>query len=605
MAKDIELYKRRLAREINARKQAEALIEKKSLELFYQAQARELALLESEERYRSLVESSPDAILIECEGSIVFANKAALHLFHAKSIDDLQNCTIISLAAPAYRPKATAIIHALEQGKNYPTMEEEALRLDAEVVPVAVTRLLFHYQGKRAIHMVVRDISERKEFETRLHFQASHDALTGLPNRILLVDRLDFAIAKARRDHGRFMVSFIDLDRFKWINDSWGHDVGDTVLKTISERISSCLRETDMIARIGGDEFVLLLQDSSSENESLLVLRRVMESITQNMTISGHQIAITCSVGCSVYPDDGNTAEALLRFSDAAMYRAKEMGRNNMQLYDMSLRSRINERVKLRTDLRYALERKELTLHYQLQVDLQTRNIRGVEALLRWQHPELGNIAPSRFIPIAEETGLIQSIGEWVLQHACMQNKLWQKEGITPLPVAVNLSARQLSQPGFETKVAESLALTQLDPACLELELTESASMDDPDKTLSLMRKIKELGVALSIDDFGTGYSNMQYLQRFPVEKLKIDGSFIRDITQDPGSLTIADAIISLAHRLSMKVVAEMAETKSQIEILADCSCDQVQGYYFSRPVPAHECAKLLLCGYGTASDSR
>ncbi|OGB21539.1 MAG: hypothetical protein A3I66_00195 [Burkholderiales bacterium RIFCSPLOWO2_02_FULL_57_36] len=597
MAEDIEFYKRRLARERNARKQAEALIEQKSLELFYQAQERELALRESEERYRLLVESSPDAILVESDGRIVFANAAAQHLFHADSADVLLNRTMTELAAPACQAQVATAIHELKRDGSSRAGEEQALRLDGKIIDITVTRLSFQYRGNRAVHMVARDISERKELETRLHYQATHDTLTGLPNRNLLVDRLDLAIAEARRENRRFMVSFIDLDRFKWINDSFGHNAGDALLQSVASGMSACLRESDLLARIGGDEFVLLLCNTSSEDESVSVLRRVMAAVNHRVTIDGHVIVVTCSAGCSVYPDDGDTADALLRSSDAAMYRAKEAGRNTMQLYNPDLRSRFNERVKLQTDLRYALERDELDLHYQLQVEIHSGSIKGVEALLRWKHPELGNIAPSRFIPIAEESGLIQSIGEWVLRRACAQNKSWQLAGIPPIRISVNLSAKQVNRQGLESQVAQCLAATQLDPAWLELELTESASMDDPDKTLTLMHSLRKLGVALSIDDFGTGYSNMQYLRLFPVEKLKIDGSFVKGIVHDTGCRAIVDAMISLAHRLGLTVVAEMAETANQVSILAACGCDQIQGNFYSKPIPADQCAELLSAG--------
>lgn len=597
MTEDIEFYKRRLAREKNARKQAEALIEQKSLELFYQAQERELALRESEERYRLLVESSPDAILVELDGRIIFANRAAQHLFHADTIDALSNHTMVGLAALADRPRVRNAIRKLMLGGASRAGEEQALRLDGDVIDVSVTRLPILYRGKRAIHMVAHDISERKEFESKLRYLATHDGLTGLPNRNLLVDRLELAIAEARRENERFMVSFIDLDRFKWINDSFGHATGDALLQSVAHRMSACLRESDLLARIGGDEFVLLLRHAGSEDGSMVVLQRAMAAVNNRITIHGHSIVLTCSAGCSVYPDDGDTAEALLKFSDAAMYRAKETGRNNVLLYNSDLRRRFDERVKLQTDLRYALERDELDLHYQIQVETYSGAIKGVEALLRWQHPELGNIAPSRFVPIAEEHGLIQSIGEWVLHSACMQNKSWQRAGIAPIRMAVNLSAKQVNRPGIETLVAQCLSSAQLDPTWLELELTESASMDDPDKTLALMGGLKKLGVSLSIDDFGTGYSNMQYLRLFPVDKLKVDGSFVKEIDHDRGSLAIVDAIISLAHRLDLKVVAEMAETARQVDLLEACGCDQIQGYFYSKPIPADACAEILSVG--------
>jgi diguanylate cyclase (GGDEF)-like protein/PAS domain S-box-containing protein len=594
---EVEIYKRRLERETMARRRAEVLVEEKTQEMSRQALERERALRESEERYRVLVESSPDAILVEREGRVVFVNPAALHLFRALQPSDLLGRTLQSLAAPSYRSEVAVTIDRLRRGDPYSTVEEQAVCIDGALVDVAVTRLSFHYHGAPAIHMVARDISERRRLEMALHHQATHDALTGLPNRNLLVDRLHLAIAEARRYAERFMVAFIDLDRFKWINDSFGHDAGDLLLKTVSNRMSSCLRESDTIARLGGDEFVLVLRDSGNGEESMQVLNRVAACVSMPIALSGHEISVTCSMGCCRYPDDGDNPEALLRFSDAAMYRAKEIGRNNMQHYDVDLRQRFDERVMLATELRHALDRGEFALHYQLQIDLRSGAIIGIEALLRWQHPKLGNIEPARFIPIAEETGLIDRIGAWVILQACRQNKAWQRGGLMPVRVAVNVSARELARPGLVARVAQTLLEAELEPAYLELELTESASMDDPDKILPLMHALREMGVSLSIDDFGTGYSNMQYLQRFPVGKLKLDGSFIGQIVTNPGSLAITDAIVSVAHRLGMKVVAEMAETESQVALLTACGCDQVQGFFFGEPVCADECAALLRMG--------
>jgi diguanylate cyclase (GGDEF)-like protein/PAS domain S-box-containing protein len=594
---DIERYKRLLEQETDARISAEARMENAARELAEHQQRRDQAMHASEDGYRALVELSPDAILVECEGDVVFANPAALQLFGARRHIDLLGRSLLGLAAPAYRDHVAASVNHTQEYGPYRTVEEKAQRLDGELVDVAVTRLAFVYRGKPAIHMVARDISERKRLESQLHHQATHDALTGLPNRSLLVDRLHLAIAEAKRYHERFMVAFIDLDRFKWINDSFGHDAGDVLLKTVSKRMLSCLRESDTIARLGGDEFVLVLRDSGNGEESLQVLNRVVACVSSPMTIGGHELTVTCSMGCCTYPEDGDDPETLLRFSDAAMYRAKEIGRNNMQHYDDDLRRHFNERVQLATKLRHALDRRELSLHYQLQVDLRSGAITGLEALLRWRHPRLGNIEPARFIPIAEETGLIERIGEWVIDQACQQNRRWQDAGLPPVRIAVNLSAKEFRRPGLEKRIADCLAKNSLDPAYFELELTETASMDDPDKTLPLMHKLKELGICLSIDDFGTGYSNMQYLQRFPVDKLKLDGSFISEITTNPGSLAITDAVVSVAHRLGMKVVAEMAETEGQVAMLAACGCDQVQGFFFSEPVDADHCAELLRLG--------
>jgi diguanylate cyclase (GGDEF)-like protein/PAS domain S-box-containing protein len=550
-----------------------------------------------EEGYRTLVELAPDAILVESEGSVIYANPAALQLYGARCMEELLGRSLQSLAAPAYRDDVAASVNYRQAGGPYRTVEEKAQRLDGELVDVAVTRLACIYQGRPAIHMVARDISERKRLESQLHHQATHDALTGLPNRSLLVDRLHQAIAEAKRYQQRFMVAFIDLDRFKWINDSYGHDAGDLLLKTVASRMSSCLRESDTIARLGGDEFVLVLRDSGEGEESLQVLKRVVGCVAHPIRIGEHDLTVTCSLGCCTYPEDGDNPEMLLRFSDAAMYRAKEIGRNNVQHYDHELRRRFEERVQLAAELRQARERQELALHYQLQVDLRTGAIMGIEALLRWHHPRLGTIEPARFIPIAEETGLIECIGEWVIEQACLQNSRWQQEGLAPVRIAVNLSAKELRRPGLQERIAAALARAHLDPAHFELEITESASMDDPDKTLPLLQGLKDLGISISIDDFGTGYSNMQYLQRFPIDKLKLDGSFISQITTNPGCLAIADAVVSVAHRLGMKVVAEMAETEGQVALLAACGCDQVQGYYFGEPVSAAHCTELLRLG--------
>ncbi|RJG02528.1 putative bifunctional diguanylate cyclase/phosphodiesterase [Noviherbaspirillum sedimenti] len=599
----IELYERRLNREAAARKQAEALLEQKSQELFerklQEQKLAETALRESEQRYQLLVELSPDAILIAAEGRITYANAAAARLFGAQEPADLLGYTMLNLAAPACRANVAAAMLDLEQNKVCPTVEEQAFRLDGTIMDIAMTRIAFIYRNKTAVQIVARDISERKRLEKQLNHLATHDALTGLPNRNLLTDRLQQEIAYARHHNRQFMVSFIDLDRFKWINDSLGHEAGDTLLKTVSRRMSGCLRKEDAVARIGGDEFVLFLRHADKDNpyEHMHVVDRVVEAVSTPMTLNGHEVTITCSLGCSSYPDDGQSAEALLQCADAAMYKAKEMGRNKIRLFDPDLRAQIDRKVRLETDLQQAIERDELMLHYQPQVDLQSGRIVGLEALLRWRHPELGEIAPAEFIPLAEEMGLIMPIGAWVIQEACKQNKAWQQAGFPLIRVAVNLSPKQLNHPGLVDFVAGCLSATALDPACLELEFTESASMDDPNTIIPLMHQLKKLGVSLSIDDFGTGYSNMKYLKNFPIDKLKLDGSFVREITTDPRSLAIADAIIAMSHHLGLKVVAEMTETDAQIMLLIARACDQAQGYYFSKPVPAEQCARLLQMG--------
>ena len=433
----------------------------------------------------------------------------------------------------------------------------------------------------------------------KLDYLAYFDALTGLANRILLQDRLRQAIANATRRGDMVTVAYLDLDLFKNVNDSLGHSAGDELLKTVATRLQASVRESDTVARLGGDEFVLLLNQSHAESAAPEadipdVMQRLMGNVSKSVVLAGVKVSVSCSIGLSVYPQDGQDPEILLRNADAAMYRAKELGRNNFQFFTADMHDRIKKRIDLESGLKRALERNEFELHYQPQVDLQSGKILGAEALLRWRHPQEGLIAPGQFISLAEESGLIIPIGEWVLARACAQNKAWQDAGLPPIPVAVNLSARQCAQENIDTVVRGALQATKLAARYLELELTESISMANPEKMVPLMQRLKDMGVGLSIDDFGTGYSSMSCLKRFPVDKLKLDLSFVREITTDPANLAISQAIITLAHSLNLLVVAEGVETEGQLALLAARGCDQVQGYYFSRPVPAHELAQLL-----------
>lgn len=591
MADEIEIYRKKLERERNARQQAEELLEQKSLALDSETRERELAisaLRESEERYRLLVELSPDAILVASGNRIVFANSSACQLFQAKRPDELEGRAPLDFVAPAYQDSARATMDKLAQDGTSVTVEEKAVRPDGGLLDVMVTRLAITYQGKAAVQIVLRDISERK----RLDHQASHDPLTGLPNRDFFMDRLHYTIADARQ----FVIAFLDLDRFKWVNDTLGHDVGDQLLKTVAKRLSGCLRETDTAARLGGDEFVLL-PGISLRDQARPVLDRVVAAISQPAMLNGHEVAVTCSLGCSSYPEDGHSADELLRYADAAMYNAKEAGRNKLQEYDENLRQSLNARLRLESELRHAIDRRQLSLHYQPQVDLRNGDILGVEALLRWRHPTLGQIEPGRFIPLAEATGLIVPIDEWVMRQACTQLKSWQQAELPAIRMAVKVSAKQFNRPGLVQLVSECLAANGLHPACLELEITESTMMQDLNHAIPLLHELKRIGVELAIDDFGTGFSNMQYLYRLPLDKLKLDGSFVSRIMHDPGSFAIADAIITLSHRLGLKVIAEQPESEGQILLLTARGCDQAQGYYFSRPLPEDQLAKLLAAG--------
>lgn len=566
-------------------------------EIAVREQAEE-ALRESETRYRALVELSPDAIMIEQEGRIVFANSAASRLFRADRTEALLGRALLTLVVPSRRAEAALAMHDLAQGMDPHIVEEQALRLDESTVDVAVTRLPFQYQGQPAIQVVARDISESKRLQTQLKHLATHDALTGLPNRVLLMDRLSQALAYARRNHQRFMVALIDLDRFKWVNDSMGHEAGDKLLRAVSERIVGCLRQSDTLARIGGDEFVVLFQNTDRLEQAVMALNRMVSRVSEPVVIDGgREINISCSVGCSSYPEDGLDAEDLLRAADAAMYQAKQSGRNNLQIFNAELRGRAEQRACVEADLRHALERDEFFLLYQPKVSLSTGDIAGVEALLRWRHPTRGVVSPARFIPVAEETGVIVPLGEWVLLQACLRNKAWQAAGARPVRMAVNLSPRQLGRPGLLDMLKGCLNVSGLAPEYLELELTESASMDSPQTVIPLLRQIKDLGVSLAIDDFGTGYSNLQYLTRLPIDRIKLDGSFVRDVTNNPGQRAIVEATIVMAHRLDIRVVAEMAETEGQVVLLRELGCDEVQGHFFARAMSAQECAPLLGTG--------
>jgi diguanylate cyclase (GGDEF)-like protein/PAS domain S-box-containing protein len=437
----------------------------------------------------------------------------------------------------------------------------------------------------------MHDITAIKAYEIELHHQSTHDALTGLPNRVLLLDRLHQTMTHSeRKGHALWVVS-IDLDRFKFTNSRLGHKGGDRLLQAVAERLQLALRPVDTVARIGGDEFALmLLPEQGALSPRADQVQRVLDCLAAPLLIDGQELFFTCSAGIAVYPDDSADPGALLERADIAMYRAKEMGGNNYQFYTPAMNEKLGERMLIEGALRSALERREFVLHYQPQVDTASGRIVGMEALIRWQHPELGMVAPNRFIPLAEETGLILPVGAWVLRTACQQLMAWRAAGGAgrdSLRVAVNVSARQMAEPDFVQSVAAALAETGLPPACLELELTESQVMNDVEHAIAVMHELKKLGVKLAIDDFGTGYSSLAHLKRFAIDVLKIDQTFVRDLTVDPDDAAIVTTIIALAANLKLEVISEGVETLEQMAFLRQHGCRQMQGYYFSRPVPA------------------
>lgn len=442
--------------------------------------------------------------------------------------------------------------------------------------------------------MAFRDVSIARALTARVSHQARHDGLTGLPNRMLFSDRLTQAISLAQRRREKLAVLYLDIDRFKRVNDSFGHAIGDQLLQVATQRLLSCVRSSDTVSRQGGDEFVILLSDVTQAYGAATTAEKILAALQSPCCIEGHDVHISVSIGIATYPDDGVEAETLMKHADLSMYHAKENGRNNYQFFKAELNLRALERSALESDLHYALQRNELALHYQPQMNLQTGAIVGVEALMRWRHPQRGLIAPTQFIPIAEECGSIVSIGRWMLHEACQQAYQWQCAGLSLQRIAVNVSAVELRSRGFVAGVRDILIETKLKPGCLELELTETFLMQDAKATAVVLNDLKTLGVQLALDDFGTGYSSLSYLKSFPIDTLKIDQSFVRTLTNNADDASIVSAVISMGNSLHMRVVAEGVETQGQMEFLRKHGCNEGQGIYFSQPISASEFSQLM-----------
>jgi diguanylate cyclase (GGDEF)-like protein/PAS domain S-box-containing protein len=578
---------RSLLRERAARKEAEALLEKKSLELF-----------ENHQHYRRLVELLPDAIWISSGGRIVFANPAALRMFGATTSEELLGSAEMErIAAPFRASAAEWAMLDLQMVHERQRSTMQLVRMDGDLVDVEFFGCAIRFNSEEAVMNVAHDITERLLHEKAIKHQATHDQLTGLPNRALFLDRLSHAIRRAERHKDSLAVIFVDLDKFKHINDTLGHAVGDELLRSVASTLRACVRDFDTVARLGGDEFVLLLDSPLGDTTPGMIAERIGLRLAEPVLLAGQEHMTTGSMGLSLYPNDGVQAEELLRQADIAMYRAKESGRNRFHFFTQEMQNRLDARVTLEQGLMRALRRDEFVLHYQPQVDMRTGRIVGMEALLRWESPELGLVPPMDFIPVAEESNLIVAIGAWVLDKACATLSAWCEADVPVVPVAVNVAASQFSNQDMEQVVRDVLARHKVNPALLELELTESLSMENPEGTIDLMHRLKEIGVAMSIDDFGTGYSNLSYLKRFPVDKLKIDKSFTSGLTRDPEDHSIVTAVVRLAHSLGLRAIAEGVETEGQMALLAAEGCDEVQGYYFSRPLPAVEAMALLQSG--------
>ncbi|HWP69103.1 MAG TPA: EAL domain-containing protein [Rectinemataceae bacterium] len=423
---------------------------------------------------------------------------------------------------------------------------------------------------------------------------ATHDGLTGLPNRLMFSQLLNHAIQTAKHHKRRLAVFFIDLDRFKIINDTMGHEAGDLLLREIAARFKKSLRAADIVGRLGGDEFIILIEEVKELDQVAIVAHKILVNTMKPIMLLGEECRITASIGIGVYPKDGEDEQSLMKNADIAMYYAKEEGKNNYQFYSKSIRTLSVERLAIETNLRLALERNEFSLHYQAKFDFKTNVISGVEALLRWQNPELGTVTPTQFIPVAEETGLIIPIGKWVLRTACAQNVAWQKQGLPPVCVSMNLSPRQVADDNLIHDIGSTLKDTGMAPNLLELEISESMVMHNPTRMISVLTEIKNMGVRLAIDDFGTSYSSLAQIKHFPFDTLKVDRSFIRNISEDAEDKAIAKAIIAMGKTLSLTVVAEGVETMEEMNFLKENSCDEMQGYYFSKPIMPEQFAELM-----------
>jgi diguanylate cyclase (GGDEF)-like protein/PAS domain S-box-containing protein len=550
------------------------------------------------------MEAIGEAVLrVDIRGNVIYLNAMAAKMT-GWSRDEALGRPVAEVLQIIDRANGAAVRNAVEVA----IQEDRTVRLTAKCkncilirrdeleFGVEITVADTHDDGGKVTGAVVafRDVSAARASSVEISHLAQHDSLTDLPNRILFKDRLTQAISLAVRQDKQLAVMFLDLDHFKKINDSLGHSVGDQLLQSVAGRLVAAVRRTDTVSRLGGDEFVILLSQVARGEDAAVSARKIIRALAAPHIIDNQSLDINVSIGMSTYPIDGHNAETLMDNADTAMYDAKEHGRNNFQFFRQDMHARLTERRLLEADLRYALGRNEFVLHYQPKINLQTGQITGMEALIRWKHAQRGMVSPAQFVPIAEECGLILPIGRWVLLQACKQSRAWSDAGIGVVSVAINVSAAEFQDKDFLSGVRTALIATGVEPANLELEMTESALMVDAESTLGTLAALKAMGVQLAIDDFGTGYSSFTYLRRFPVDALKLDQSFVQEITSDPGDASIVSAMIDIGKSVHLRVIAEGVETREQLEFLQRHGCTEGQGYYFSRPAPADQASKLL-----------
>lgn len=581
--KDIKQYAEHLERQLSQNKKAAEDLNRKNQ-----------ALIESQERYRNLLDISPNAITVQLDGKFVYINRIAMKLLGAQSPEEVIGKSVFEVIPGEYHETAKHRIEmVLKDSKvEIEPMQYPIIRLDGKKIYVESVVAKIDYLGKSAVLAVTADVTERKKLEKKLHYMAYHDQLTGLPNRYLLNDHLQESLIRCRRNGQKLAVIYIDLDGFKFINDTKGHDVGDLLLKMASDRIVDALCNDSIVARIGGDEFVAVI-----ERVELPLIKeiavRIIDEFSTPFILDGEEFYMTPSVGISLFPDDGQSGEELIKNADVAMYFAKKRGKNNFQFFIDDPQDVFGRKIKLEQGLRKAIENNELLLLYQPKYELSSEKIEGVEALLRWNHPELGLVSPLEFIPIAEEIGMIGQIGEWVIETACKQMKQWMDLGVFPSSVAVNVSTIQFQDRNFAVFMKRILSKYGLEPCLLEIEITESV-MQDVNESMATLTQLKELGIKISIDDFGTGYSSLNILHRLPIDFVKIDKSFVSEISTNSSTETLVKTIIELGKKLNFELIAEGIETIEQKNILLKSGCRFGQGYLYSQPLPPDEIVTLL-----------
>lgn len=563
----------------------------------------------SERLHRFMVESSPDIIfIVDKEGRFVFANKRAEEVL-GYSKNELIGEHYSHIVEPAYLDQAAYCFQERREGSRATRDEEIWLRckpgsrLGENKIKIAIEMNsigVYEHDDRKhgekvfsGTYVVARDITDRLASEKLIHYQAYHDLLTGLPNRALFMDRLSNAINVARRDKHSLAIMFLDLDRFKIVNDSLGHSVGDILLKRVSERLRECLRESDTLARLGGDEFTVLLPDIDGVKDAQTVAEKIVNAIKGPFFVNEHELYVTVSIGISVYPDDGDDAETLIKHSDVAMYYTKEQGKNNFHRYKYNMSVKNNLLLSIENEIRLGLKEKQFEVFYQPQINLTSGEVVGLEALLRWNHPKQGLLSPSHFLAVAEESSLICELGDWVLDEVLTLIQNWLQEGITINRIAVNFSSKEIEQSNFVHKILQSLQSHHLSTRLLEIEVTESVLMKDMENTINKMKQLHDAGINIAIDDFGTGYSSLSLLQKLPITRLKIDRSFIEDM-EDETDRSIIEAIAHMARGLNLEMIAEGVEEDYQLRYLEQLKCPVVQGYVFSQGVPAEEAKKFI-----------